>query len=178
MAKLIDLDDKNIKRKELVKTIIWITFLVAIIITAFVYTKQEERLYEDATEATVGIHVKGAVLNSGFYSVPIGTRVKDVDKYVGGFLENADLDSINLAEYVYDGQEIYVPYKGSKLTGAVNLNTADSKELQSVSGIGANYANRIIEYRESHGGFKSVIELKSVLNESTYKSVCESFYVD
>ena len=44
----------------------------------------------------------------------------------------------------------------------VSINKADAEELQAVKGIGPSLAERIIEYRESNGGFKSLEQLKEV----------------
>ena len=56
--------------------------------------------------------------------------------------------------------------------------TVTYEELLYVDGIGETYARKIINYRETHGGFKKVIELKSLLGTKAYESVMENFYVD
>lgn len=133
---------------------------------------------EDATDSVVGIHIKGAVENSGYYEVPMGTRVRELGDFAGGFLDNADFDGVNLAEFVKDGQEVYVPFKGTKENGAVNLNTVTYEELLEISGVGETTARQIINYRNKNGSFEKVIELKTVLGTSKYNSIRESFYVE
>ncbi len=178
MAKLFDFEQKEIQKQNLVKTLISIGLLFSILFACYVTFGKKEQAVEEAIETPLGVHVKGAVKESGFYKVPFGTRVMDLEGYVGGFCENADLDSVNLAGYVYDGEEVYIPYKGSEESGAINLNTATEDELKLISGIGEKTAESVLHYRETHNGFTSVLELKEILNEKTYKSVCEKFCVE
>lgn len=178
MAQLFNIETNDEKRNKILKTLCTLGLIAAIIFMAFVNDRKEAQKVIDATEAELYVHVKGAVEKSGVYSVPFGTRVCDLEEYVGGFLENADVDGVNLAAYVYDGQEIYIPYKGTAQSGAINLNSATREELQLVEGIGETYSRKIITYRESHGGFSSVTELKGVLGISLYEDVRERFYVE
>ena len=69
--------------------------------------------------------------------------------------------------------------KTSQKDGKINLNTATSEELQTISGIGAKRAEDIIAYRESHGGFQSVDDLKNVsgIGDKTLEKIRESVYV-
>ena len=174
MAKLFNVEGEH----EIILKCAFIALaLVAVVVSAFVCQKPNVNA-ENATENLVGIHVKGAVENSGYYEVPMGTRVCELSEYIGEFSPQADLDGINLAQYVKDGEEIYIPYKGTVEKGAVNLNTVTYEELLYVDGIGETYARKIINYRETHGGFKKVIELKSLLGTKAYESVMENFYVD
>lgn len=175
MAKLFEVEGEKANAK---KGILVVFGVLAIIVAALVNYNIDEPIEELSTEAMVGVHVKGAVENSGFYRVPFGTRVCDLEKYIGSFSENADLDGVNLAEYIYDGQELYIPYKGTPQSGALNLNKATYEELLYVEGIGDTYASKIIKYRNERGAFEKVIELKSVLGTKVYEAVRESFYVD
>lgn len=167
----------NGKGSNIIKGVFMVLCFAVFVFAAFMYNTKVEKTAEEATDATVGIHVKGAVERTGFYQVPMGTRVGELGAYIGGFSDEADLDGVNLAEYVKDGAEIYVPYKGTPEKGALDLNSATYEELLYVKGIGETYARKIINYRDTHGSFEKVIELKDILGTKVYESVRESFYV-
>ncbi|MGQ9757448.1 MAG: helix-hairpin-helix domain-containing protein [Actinomycetota bacterium] len=126
----------------------------------------------EAGETRLTVHVAGAVVNPGVVTLDPGARVMDAVQQAGGPLPEADLDSLNLAQPVSDGQKIIVPRKGegtvvqdgaaSRKGGRVNINTATKEELERLPGIGPTLAQRILEYREAHGGFRSVDELRKV----------------
>ncbi|MBC7247844.1 MAG: helix-hairpin-helix domain-containing protein [Actinobacteria bacterium] len=118
------------------------------------------------------VHVAGAVARPGVVRLQEGARVLDAVEGAGGPLPEADLDALNLAQPVQDGQKISVPRKGEnggstqgeggKSSGKVNINTADADELEKLPGIGPTLAERIVSYRENNGGFRSVEDLKKV----------------
>lgn len=126
----------------------------------------------EAGKARLTVHVAGAVVNPGVVTLDPGARVMDAVQQAGGPLPEADLDSLNLAQPVSDGQKITVPRKGegvgvqdgaaSREGGRVNINTATKEELERLPGIGPTLAQRILDYREAHGGFRSVDELRKV----------------
>ena len=103
--------------------------------------------------------------------------MKEAIEQAGGSLPTADLNQVNLAKQLTDQQVIYIPLVGEKIAGAnniqtgssadgdqpiVNLNTATKEQLQTITGIGEKKADKILAYRQEHGEFKSVEELKSV----------------
>jgi competence protein ComEA len=53
-------------------------------------------------------------------------------------------------------------FLSSLLFSAINVNKASSAQLQTLNGIGPTKAQEIINYRKSHGGFKTVEELVNV----------------
>jgi competence protein ComEA len=118
------------------------------------------------------VHVAGAVRNPGVVRIEEGRRVIDAIEQAGGPLPEADLDTLNLAQVVQDGQKINVPRQGEAAAASsgggdqaspkVNINMAGEAELQKLPGIGPTLAERIINYREKKGGFKNVEELKQV----------------
>ena len=139
--------------------------------------------------ATVTVHAAGAVVSPGIYTVPPSARVADVITAAGGSLPEADLDRVNLAERVADGERVYVPRRGepdpagggASGTGAslagtgaasggtgptaaapLDLNTATADQLDTLPGVGPATAQAIITYRTRHGRFRSVTELLEV----------------
>tara|TARA_A100001015_G_scaffold315976_1_gene429128 strand:- start:1192 stop:1740 length:549 start_codon:yes stop_codon:yes gene_type:complete len=121
--------------------------------------------YELST-ATVQIHVAGAVAHPGVYEVKKNTRVLDALTLAGGILDHANLDALNLAKKVKDGQRLFVPSKKSsqkkslkKQVQMINLNTATASELCMLPGIGEKTAALILRYRHEKGGFTAVDEL-------------------
>ena len=141
---------------------------------------------EPTPSAEVVVHVSGAVKRAGVYRLAPDSRVADAIEQAGGATEHADLDALNLAEPLQDGQKIHVPRKGevSPPTVAsvapsrtprsapqaaaaatqfpINLNTATAEQLEAIPGIGPVLAQRIIEYRQTRGRFQSVDELLEV----------------
>ena len=146
----------------------------------------------------VFVDIKGAVKNEGVYELSNGSRVTDVVKLAGGFTEDADKKSVNLAEKVTDEAVIYVARVGeivaptttnSQANGSaqqeessdkINLNTATLAELQTISGIGAKRAQDIIDYRDANGGFSSVDDLANVsgIGEKTLEKLKSEVTVD
>lgn len=171
---------KPLDKSKLIANIALIVLLCLFIAAAFVYEKTENEAVENASEnSLVGVHIKGAVKNSGYYEVPMGTRVRELIDIAGGFEANAFWDGVNLAEYVKDGSEVFVPYKGTAERGALNLNAVTKDELCAlVDGIGEERANKIIEYREKHNGFTSLLELDDILGKSAAKELYDNFYLD
>jgi competence protein ComEA len=132
-------------------------------------------------ERSIHVHVVGAVRRAGLMRMPEGSRVADAVERAGGPGPRADLTAVNLAARVVDGQQIVVPGPGSAAAGAagggvaagaggspaaaaaqVHLSTATVEQLDGVDGIGPTLAERIIEYRDAHGGFRSLAELAEV----------------
>jgi competence protein ComEA len=131
---------------------------------------------------SVVVHVAGAVRNAGVYRLRAGARVNDALARAGGATPRADLSQVNLAAKVEDGRQVLVPRRvsaaaptapagqtgsaGSAAPGQpavpVNLNTATLEQLDTLPGVGPATAQKILDYREQHGGFGSVDELGEV----------------
>ena len=148
-----------------------------------------DEVKEKEEVGNIVVHITGAVKNKGILKLPEGSRISDAIEAAGGETKEADLDSINLAYTLEDGQKIYIPSQedkenneqkqyittesgdttnikeNSKIEGEnekVNINTANQSELETLPGIGPSLASRIIEYREQNGKFNSIEELKNV----------------
>jgi competence protein ComEA len=121
---------------------------------------------------SVVVHVAGAVHDPGVYRMRAGARVAAAVARAGGATRRADLTQVNLAAKVEDGRQIVVPRSvaAPAAGGAapaqpgvpLNLNTATLEQLDELSGIGPATAQKILDYREEHGGFGSVEELGQV----------------
>jgi competence protein ComEA len=132
------------------------------------------------------IHIAGAVKNPGVYQLKSTDRIVDAVKIAGGASEEANLDLINLAALLKDGQKIIVPSKiynengeeinknidnnaeviysssSGSMSGKININTANATMLQTLSGIGPVLSERIIEYRNQNGFFGVIDDIKDV----------------
>jgi competence protein ComEA len=132
---------------------------------------------------TVTVHVAGHVAHPGVYAVPAGARVADAVVAAGGAAADADLELLNLASRLSDGERVYVPAKGEvapavvvspaagggaagsqagAAAGPVDLNTATAEQLEALPGVGPATSKAILAYRASHGRFRSVTELLEV----------------
>lgn len=126
---------------------------------------------EDSTfcDNLIWVHICGQVMNPGVYSFPEGSRVFDAVDAAGGFTEDADRDSVNLAMTLTDEGKIYIASKEEKeilsiqgesqTDDKVNINTASLNDLMTLPGIGEKRAESILKLREKKGSFQTVEEL-------------------
>jgi competence protein ComEA len=128
--------------------------------------------------SVIVVYVTGWVHKPGVYELHQGERVIDAIRLAGGTKRGADLTTVNLAAFLTDAQQITVARRGpgppagggtgggaSGAGGAgqlVNINTATLEEMESLPGIGPALGQRIIDYREQHGPFRSVDDLLNV----------------
>lgn len=124
------------------------------------------------TPQPVTVYITGAVAQpETVASLPAGSRVQDALDAAGGVTENADLERVNLAETLRDGDQVHVFERGDpnaailatpNTTGFVRVNSATEEELMTLPGIGEEMARRIIEYRDANGPFASLDDLDNV----------------
>ena len=121
------------------------------------------------------VDVAGAVRHPGLFRLRSGSRIDDAIAAAGGPTAKAQLDAVNLAAPVADGEQVVVPGRGaagaatasppaagSSPSAPLDLNTATLEQLDSLPGIGPVTAQKIIDYRQEHGAFHSVAELEGV----------------
>lgn len=183
--------------------VLGVTFVIALSITMFARWQNRQRdeepilinvpevAYHDKSShlkpAAIKVHIKGAVKYPGVYEFPTGARVDDAVKKAQP-LPSADINALNLAAFLKDGEEVFVPDKRSQsldvFAEALNasdstsastqvapranagmkipINRATAKQLEALPGIGPKLASRIIEYRRKHGSFSSIDDLLKV----------------
>jgi competence protein ComEA len=131
----------------------------------------------------VVVHVAGAVHRAGVYRLPAGSRVTDAVKRAGGFAGGANQDGINLAARLSDGQQVVVPgagvaaaSPGAGQSGPVSLGSATPEQLDAIEGIGPVTAQKIIEFRDQHGGLSSIEQLDEMdgIGPSTMRTLRSS----
>jgi competence protein ComEA len=125
------------------------------------------------------VHVAGAVRHPGVYRLHDGDRVKDAVERAGGARAGADVNAINLAAKVADGQQVVVPRRAAAPPAAgdagvaegaagaasqppVSLNSASAAQLDTLDGVGPATAQKILDWRREHGGFRSIDDLGEV----------------
>ncbi|GAA2743487.1 MULTISPECIES: ComEA family DNA-binding protein [Kitasatospora] len=119
------------------------------------------------TGSTVVVDIAGKVQSPGLRTLPGGSRVADALRAAGGPLPGTDTDSLNLARILNDGEQILVggppPAVGPSTPGGpVSLNRATAEQLDTLPGVGPTLARRILQYRQDHGPFRSLDQLRQV----------------
>ncbi len=174
----------------------------------FVDNETEEVSETAEIEEKIVVHITGAVKKEGVIYLKKGARIVDAIKEAGGETKEADLSQVNLAYELQDGQKIYIPNKNEKVSqyiistngetidsngantgneststskeGAkVNINTATQNELDGLPGIGPALAQRIIDFREENGNFKSIEDIQNVkgIGDSKFDEIRDKIVV-
>jgi competence protein ComEA len=129
--------------------------------------------------ADVVVDVAGGVVNPGVYRLPAGSRVNDAVKRAGGATARAEIEAINRAARLTDGQQVIVPERAtgaagsvassataggaaSEATAPIGLGTASLEELDTIEGIGPVTAQKILDYRDQRGGIASIEQLDEI----------------
>ncbi|MGM0602119.1 MAG: helix-hairpin-helix domain-containing protein [Bacillota bacterium] len=133
---------------------------------------------EEESEKII-IYITGEIKNPGVYQIAPDDRLITAVELAGGFTENADKEKINLASPLIDGEKIEIPRKKSQREiefieqlkqseskdssgSKININRAEQKDLEKITGIGPGKAKNIIDYRKNNGYFSSLDELIDV----------------
>lgn len=133
------------------------------------------------------VDLKGEVHHPGVYELELGSRVKDLIQKAGGFTEEADELSVNLAQKLHDEIVVIVPSSKVQEDGGIldqssakiRINYASKEELMQLKGIGPTKAEAIIQYREENGLFQSVEDLLEVsgIGEKTLENIEEDIQI-
>ena len=143
----------------------------------------------------IKVYISGEVYNPGFFAFYEGARINDVVEAAGGMTQDADPNAINLAARIVDEQHIIVfsladnappsggipsDAAGVAADGRININTATSEQLQTLSGVGPVMAGNIISHRDARGGFATIEEIMNVsgIGERTFESLRDRITVD
>lgn len=175
----------------LVKWIIGAVVGVVLVVATFlqidpkINNNQQVDLNSSIAENQVEVKIEGQVAHPGIYLIDKDETVMDLVEMAGGFLSSADLDAINTYLPIEEITLVYVPILSGYSQNCVidpnakkiNLNTATVDQLKEINGISDTLANRIVEYRNEHGEFKSLEELMEVvgIGTVTYEKLRDSF---
>ena len=193
--------------------IIIITSLILIIIICVYFFTQKnsnsnlilnDLFVEDSSVDTqeneqITIHIAGEINNPGVFYLSPNSRIIDAINAAGGSTDIANLDKINLAYKLQDGQKIYIPSiydeeisnyitnnsgdnvldSSSNINTTININTATQSELETLPGIGEATAQKIIDYRNRNGKFHKVEDIMNVsgIGESKFNNIKDKISV-
>ena len=142
------------------------------------------------------VHVSGAIVSPGVYSLPPGSRVRDAIEAAGGLIESTTSQSINQARLLQDGEQVFVPDQSSSQPDSLlpphinqdsphpgdgqviyplNINTVQAIDFETLPGIGSQRASDIIAYREANGPFERIEDIMKVngIAEGTFAQIKE-----
>ena len=145
---------------------------------------------QSASSTEIVVHLAGAVVQPGLLRLAVGSRLGEAIIVAGGETEDADLDHVNLAVTLQDGQRYYIPRIGEAAAegatdgqissdGKVNINLADAETLASLPQIGEVRAQAIIAYREKNGNYQKAEDIMQVagIGEGIYAAIADSITV-
>ena len=164
---------------------------------------EEDREVDDnIIENKIVIHITGEVEEEGVIELEKGARISDAIEEAGGTTEEADLSNVNLAYSLSDGQKVKIPninekdeeiivveekagdniiIEGNKSKEEkININKAAQTEIETLPGIGPSTALKIITYRNEHGKFKNIEDIKNVsgIGDSKFENIKEYICVE
>ncbi len=128
--------------------------------------KEPEKIIETSTKVDkIVVYLTGEVKDVGIYELDDGSRLYQLIDMAGGFKEGADVERVNLARFIFDGEQIHIYNKlreDADINTKVSINKADIKALSSLKGIGEGKADDIINYRRNNGPFKKLEDIMKV----------------
>lgn len=146
--------------------------------------RSEQETEQSGSDSVIQVYICGEVKHPGVYAFDRDTRIISAIEAAGGLTKEAASESINQAQKMEDGQQIYVPSKteqqemstekaGKDAGGLISINQATKEELMTLPGIGEAKADSIISYREEHGSFQSTEELMKIsgIKEGVYNKI-------
>lgn len=170
-------------------------YLVCIIIiilaslSIFIQNSQKENPKKvNSNDNDIGVYIVGEINNPGVYYIKKNSRLCDLIDLAGGITNDADLDSLNMAKLINDGDKLEIPKKKleqdieqetKEKSNKININTATKEELMSLTSIGSSTADKIIKYREEFE-FESIEDIMNVsgIGESKFNNIKDSITVD
>ena len=179
------------------KRVIMLIAAIFIVISGILYSGVHEKpIYSDKVDAkefgSIKVDVSGAVAAPGVYTLSFDSRVEDAVQAAGGFTADAEPEYVNKADFLKDGELLYIPYKNETLDEIylkknenldlnentdyiININEDGVYKLTLLPGIGEKTAKSIVEYREEHGKFSAKEELMEVsgIGEATLEKISD-----
>lgn len=165
-------------------------------------TEEDQEVDDNIIENKIVIHITGEVEEEGVIELEKGARISDAIEEAGGTTEEADLSNVNLAYSLSDGQKVKIPninekdeevivveekagdniiIEGNKSKEEkININKAAQTEIETLPGIGPSTALKIINYRNEHGKFKNIEDIKNVsgIGDSKFENIKEYICVE
>ena len=173
-----------------------VVVIIATTVGIYMYKQTQENTVsyygnEEQSEEThisqITVHITGAINNPGVIILEEGARIVDALEAAGGETEEADVNRLNLAYVLEDGEKLYIPSKNeeeqeyitqgkdnmSEGQSKININSAQIEELITLPGVREATANKIIEYRKENGKFQKIEDLKNVpgIGDSKYENI-------
>lgn len=190
-------EGRSMKNNFLAKTVI---IILAMLLSGAVYIQLQDKDFKEAEDikyeenvmecketeesiaenSSVFVQVCGCVNSPGVFEVSEDTRVYQLIELAGGFSIDADVDAVNQALSVTDGQQIYIPALGEPVSDSnlvtsnyININTAKVEELMELPGVGMAKAEAIVSYREENGAFEDVRDIMNVsgIKEAAFNKI-------
>lgn len=164
--------------------------------------EEDQEVDDNIIENKIVIHITGEVEEEGVIELEKGARISDAIEEAGGTTEEADLSNVNLAYSLSDGQKVKIPNINEKdeeiivveekagdniiieenksKEEKININKAAQTEIETLPGIGPSTALKIITYRNEHGKFKNIEDIKNVsgIGDSKFENIKEYICVE